>query len=117
MCIRDSRPTQRDPFGPELRTERLGEQERQTEQRAAALHEALRARDPDATRAEAREAARRAERDGSTYEEMAAFLDRMQAPAGPLQERDPATEAGGQAFEGRAIGHGRVRLHTTVRAP
>lgn len=113
------RPSQRDPFGPELRTERLGEQERQTEQRAAALHEALRARDPDATRAEARSAARRAERDGSTYEEMAAFLDRMQAPGGPLQERDPLAEAAnlpvgnttGQALDADAEAKPTVHLY------
>ncbi len=113
------RPSQRDPFGPELRTERLGERERQTEAHAAALHEALRARDPEATRADAREAARRAERDGTSYEEMAEFLDRMQAPAGPLQERDPALEAAnlpvghttGQALDADAEAKPSVHLY------
>lgn len=87
------RPASQDPFGAELRTERMGDEERQTEARAAALLEALRQGDPEARLAEARERARRAERDGSSYEEMAAFLERMPAPAGPMMEPDLREEA------------------------
>ena len=115
----DYRPNNPDPFGAELRTEALSERERQTEERAANLLDALRARDPERTMAEAREAARRAERDGSSYEEMAEFLDRMAAPAGPMQEREAEAEAPnlpvghttGQALDADADSSRRVVLY------
>ena len=79
----DHRPAAGDPFGGELRLDRLGDEARGEEARAEALLSALRARAAEATRADAR---REARRDGSSYEEMSNFLDRLEAPAGPMTE-------------------------------
>lgn len=85
----DYQPMARDALQPELRTEALSEEDRQTEEAAQRMLEALRAgAEPQATKGEARE---RARREGSSYAEMDAFLDRAPPPAGPL--REPSTEA------------------------
>lgn len=81
------RPMTRDPFGAELRTETMAEEDRSIEDRARDLLSALKQRDSEATLREARDQARR---EGSSYAEMDAFLERNQAPAGPM--RDPTMD-------------------------
>ena len=74
----------RSPMGEglsgDLRTEVMESDERAVEGRARELLEAMRTAGEDLTLSEARE---RARRDESSYDEMAAFLERTQGPAGP----------------------------------
>jgi nitric oxide reductase activation protein len=74
---------QADPFGPQLRTEGLDSAEREVEDRARELLDAMRQAEATASLSEARKQARK---ERSSYEEMAAFLERLEAPAGPMRE-------------------------------
>lgn len=85
----DYRPMADDPMTGALDTDRLSQADRAVEEQARALLTAMREGNPDASLQEAREQAR----DDSSYEEMAEFLDRMHAPAGPMAgHKDPDRE-------------------------
>jgi len=79
----DYRPMAADPMAGAVRTEALEPEERKLEAQARQLLQAMQADEGDATLAEAR---RRARDEARSYEEMAAFLDRNDGPAGPAVE-------------------------------
>ncbi len=82
--LMDYRGTPEDPMSGALDFSQLSQDDRSTEDRARELLEAMRRTDPTTGVEEAR---RQARAEGSSYEEMADFLDRMQSPAGPATER------------------------------
>jgi nitric oxide reductase NorD protein len=102
--LMDYRGTPQDPLSGAMDFDQLSEGDRSTEDRARELLEAMRQTDPTAGLEEAR---RQARAEGSSYEEMAEFLDRMEGPSGPatehstsedISERGPAT--GGPLADG-----------------
>ncbi len=82
--LMDYRGTPQDAMSGAMDLDQLSADDRSTEDRARELLEAMRQADPTAGVEEAR---RKARSEGSSYEEMADFLDRMQGPAGPATER------------------------------
>jgi nitric oxide reductase NorD protein len=82
----DYNPAVRDPFSGELRSELATPEQRAAEDRARALLDALRARGEEGDLQQTR---KQVQADGSSYEEMADFLDRMEAPSGPLRDVPP----------------------------
>ena len=78
-----------DPLAGSLRLDAMSPEERQIESRARELLNALRTADAAAD-ADLQEARERARRETFSYEEMADMLDRMDAPAGPVQGTDAA---------------------------
>jgi hypothetical protein len=78
-----------DGVSGDLRTEQMDSDERQVELRARSLLDAMQEAGEELSLSEARE---RARRDGSSYEEMAAFLERTTAPAGPASGAAEAIE-------------------------
>ena len=78
-----------DGWSGDLRTEVMESDERAVEGRARDLLEAMRTAGEELTLSEARE---RARRDESSYDEMAAFLERTQGPAGPAVDASSETE-------------------------
>ncbi|NOY27969.1 MAG: hypothetical protein GXP62_19055, partial [Oligoflexia bacterium] len=83
----DYQPVSADPLGADLDLDHLDSDQRDIEVRALALLRELRGKGEDSELADARSQARQK---GSSYEEMAAMLERMQAPDGGLTERrDP----------------------------
>lgn len=112
----DYRPMDADPWGAEIRPEAMSSKDRDVESRARDLLRAMREADGDGDMAEAR---RRAAEQQS-YEEMAAFLDRMEAPHGPMRdaprERAIAEEltgsrGGGGALDADTEGKGQTFLY------
>lgn len=104
------RPLEADPFDTALRPEAAGPELRQVEDDARRLQQALAARGEPRTLAEARAAARR-----EGYAEMAAQLDRQDAPRGPLREAasDPAPPAPPRAPSTSAQGPLTADAHAT----
>lgn len=88
---------QRPPLAPSIEPERAGEDERRLEEEARRLLQQMRdageEADPGEARRQAREAQKRAERDGCSYEEMEAFLERHPAPGGATVDPSAAEEA------------------------
>lgn len=73
-----------------MQTDRLSSADRELEEQARSLLAAMREAEPEASLQQARD---RARADESSYDEMAAFLDRTEAPAGPLAgRRDPEAD-------------------------
>ncbi len=90
-----------DALGPALRLDRMSAEERALEARARSLLDALKSAD-DAEAADLRAARARARAERESYEQMAAMLDRMDAPGGPVQGQ--AEDAGRAAPPGPAEG-------------
>ncbi|MEL6342002.1 MAG: VWA domain-containing protein [Myxococcota bacterium] len=82
-------PLRDDPLSGSLQTGEMSDADRQSEQQIRDLLAAMRESQPEASPQQARARARES---GTTYEEMAAFLDRMQAPAGPQTEETAAPD-------------------------
>ncbi|MCB9744250.1 MAG: hypothetical protein H6741_03600 [Alphaproteobacteria bacterium] len=82
-------------IGSATRPEALGESEREQDEAARELREAMEDEGIEATLSEIRRAlkAREQGKDDRSYEEMAAFLDRMPAPEGGLVDEGVPTEA------------------------
>lgn len=112
----DYRPLAADPMAGAVRTEAMEPEEREVEAQARQLLQAMQAEEGQATLAEAR---RRARDEARRYEEMAAFLDRNDAPAGPAAEareadadpRSAADHAVGASLEKDAEATGRQFLY------
>ena len=75
----------------DVRTDRMSDEDRKVEERAKKLLDVMRQLDEEASLAEARAEAKR---EGSSYEEMADFLDRMQAPGGALRDAESPEDSG-----------------------
>lgn len=100
----DYRPMADDPMAGAMDTDRLSDGDREVEEQARALLAAMREAEPDATVQQARE---RARSDESSYEEMAAFLDRVEAPAGPMTEHRDEERAKATAERQSSLDEGR----------
>jgi len=100
-----------DPTAGQLDVGEMSSSERQVEARAQELMAAMQEESPDNLK-DARAQARRRIEEERTYEEMAAFLDRMEAPGGPMRSDDgvvdelPGSAASGQALEADTEGMG-----------
>jgi hypothetical protein len=80
--------------GSQPRPEALDDEARAEDESARELREAMEEEGLEATLAEIRRALRGEAMDGSSYEEMSAFLDRLEAPDGGLLEEGEEPEEG-----------------------
>jgi len=100
-----------DPTAGQLDVGEMSSSEREVEARAQELMAAMDESSPE-SRKDARAQARRRIEEERSYEEMAAFLDRMEAPAGPMRMDDGMAEetlaaaASGQTLEADTEGMG-----------
>lgn len=103
----DYRPMEEDPWGAELRPEAMSDKERDVESRARELLQAMRESEGEGDLADARRRAR----EEQSYEEMAAFLDRLEAPSGPMREQ-PRERSIAEELTGSRGGGGALDAHT-----
>lgn len=92
------RPLSDDPLTGMLDTDQLSAEDRAIEAQAQALRLAMQEADQDVSAQKIRQRLR----DGSSYAEMAAFLDRMEAPGGPMTQMGRPTEEQPPNVDGQA---------------